>query len=80
MKISRAQSSTAFYLFIIILILFVIGVIFLAYVFGRNVSLASLQAKYPNVGITTILYIITGVIFVAIFFIFDILFIFEGFN
>ena len=66
MKISRAQSSTAFYLFIIILILFVIGVIFLAYVFGRNVSLASLQAKYPNVGITTILYIITGVIFVAI--------------
>lgn len=69
MKTSRAQSSLGFTVFILIIVIFVILLGVLAWTQARSISFASLQASYPNIPITRVLYIITGIIFLWILFI-----------
>jgi hypothetical protein len=61
-KISKTQSSTAFYGFIVILAVFVIVVIFSIYLFLQSATFKGIEATYGSQTLHTALYIISGAI------------------
>jgi len=61
-KISRAQSSTAFYGFVVILAVFVVAVIFAIYLFLQSAAFKGIESTYGKQTLNTALYIISGAI------------------
>jgi len=62
MKISRGQGAAAFYGFMFIAIFFVISLGLTIYYYARSITIASLQATYPNIPLTMILYVIAALV------------------
>jgi len=61
-KISKAQSSTAFYGFIVILVAFVLAVIISIYLFLQSPTFKGIETQYGKQTLNTALYIISGAI------------------
>lgn len=68
MKTSRGLSSTAFYIFILLIIFLIAAVVIFIYILSRNTTLESIRASYPELLSARVLYIITGIVVVFIIF------------
>jgi hypothetical protein len=61
-KISKVQSSTAFYGFVVLLIVFILAVILTIYLFLQSATFKGIEAKYGTQALNTALYIVSGAI------------------
>ena len=66
LKLAKSQSKLAFYILIVVLIVFSIVGSYWAYLFIRQFSFAQLQAQFPGIPVDKIVYTLTGLIVLTI--------------
>jgi hypothetical protein len=71
-KVSKTHSSTAFYGFVVILIVFVLAVIFAIYLFLQSATFKGIETQFGRQTLNTTLYIICGaVVFMILLMLFN---------
>ena len=66
LKVSRSESSTVFYIFLVVLGLCILGGSFTTYLFLKVYSVAQLQTRFPTVPVNQLLYGIAAIVIVTI--------------